>query len=119
MTSIIENKESLQEIALRYLNDGVFIFDKDRKIILFNPACERIVGFSMEEITRNESNCFDIFHCQSSDGECLAICPGLDLFEEKRTKIAREYLIKTKEVEQKRVITNYSIIKEVKSRTYS
>jgi PAS domain S-box-containing protein len=112
MTSIIENKESLQEIALRYLNDGVFIFDKDRKIILFNPACERIVGFSMEEITRNESNCFDIFHCHSSDGECLAICPGLDLFEEKRTKIAREYLIKTKEGEQKRVITNYSIIKD-------
>ena len=38
------NKE-IQEIALQYLNDGVFIFDKDRKIILFNPACEQIVGF--------------------------------------------------------------------------
>lgn len=112
MTSIIENKESLQEIALRYLNDGVFIFDKDRKIILFNPACEHIVGFSAEEIRKNESNCFDIFHCHSSDGECLAICPGLDLFEETRTRIAREYLIKTKEGKQKRVITNYSIIKD-------
>jgi PAS domain S-box-containing protein len=56
MTSIIENKESLQEIALRYLNDGVFIFDKDRKIVLFNPACEQIVGFSMEEITEKHAN---------------------------------------------------------------
>ena len=112
MTSIIENKESLQGIALRYLNDGVFIFDKERKIVLFNPACEQIVGFSMEEITENESNCFDIFKCHSSDGECLAICPGLDLFDEKRTKIAREYLINTKEGKQKRVITNYSIIKD-------
>ncbi len=116
MTSIIENKESLQEIALRYLNDGVFIFDKDRKIILFNPACERIVGFSVEEITRNESNCFDIFHCHSSDGLCLAICPGIDLFEGKRTKIAREYLIKTKDGKQKWVITNYSIIKDNNNR---
>ena len=116
MTSIIENKESLQEIALRYLNDGVFIFDKDRKIVLFNPACEQIVGFSMEEITENESNCFDIFKCHSSDGECLAICPGLKLFDEKRTKIAREYLIKTKDGEQKRVITNYSIIKDDSNR---
>ncbi len=61
MTTMIENKESLQEIALRYLNDGVFIFDKDRKIVLFNPACEQIVGFSVEEITKNESSCFDIF----------------------------------------------------------
>jgi len=112
MTSIIENKESLQEIALRHLNDGVFIFDKDRKIILFNPACERIVGFSMEEITENESNCFDIFRCHSSGQLCLAVCPGLDLFKEKRSRIAREYLIKTKEGKEKRVITNYSIIKD-------
>ena len=112
MTSITENKESLQEIALRHLNDGVFIFDKDRKIILFNPACERIVGFSMKEITENESNCFDIFRCHSSDKSCLAACPGLDLFKEKRSRIAREYLIRTKEGKQKRVITNYSIIKD-------
>ncbi len=112
MTGIIEDKESLQEVALRYLDDGVFMFDKDRKIVLFNPACERIVGFSMEEITENESNCFDIFKCHSSGRECLAICPGLDLFKERRSRIAREYVIKTKEGEQKRVITNYSIIKD-------
>jgi signal transduction histidine kinase len=66
----------------------------------------------MEEIRENESNCFDIFKCHSSDKSCLAVCPGLDLFDEKRTKIAREYLIKTKEGKQKRVITNYSIIKD-------
>ncbi len=116
MTIIIERKAGLQEIALQYLNDGVFIFDKDRKIILFNPACEQIVGFSREEITRNDYNCFDIFNCHSSDGTCLAICPGIDLFEEKRTKIAREYLIKTKDGKQKRVITNYSIIKDENNR---
>ncbi len=112
MNSLAKDNKNIQEIALQYLNDGVFIFDKDRKIVLFNPACEQIVGFSMEEITENESNCFDIFQCHSSDGECLAICPGLDIFKEKRTKIAREYLIKTKEGKQKRVITNYSIIKD-------
>jgi PAS domain S-box-containing protein len=112
MTSTIQKKVGLQEIALQYLNDGVFIFDKDRKIILFNPACEQIVGFSREEIRRSDYNCFDIFNCHSSDGTCLAICPGIDLFEEKRTKIAREYHIKTKDGKQKSVITNYSIIKD-------
>ena len=112
MTSIIERNVGLQEIALQYLNDGVFIFNKDRKIILFNPACEQIAGFSREEITRNDYHCLDIFNCHSSDGACLAICPGIDLFEEKRTKIAREYLITTKDGNQKRVITNYSIIKD-------
>ena len=112
MNNVIINNKNIQEIALQYLDDGVFMFDKDRKIVLFNPACERIVGFSMEEITENESNCFDIFRCHSSDKACLSVCPGLDLFKEKRSRIAREYLIKTKEGKQKRVITNYSIIKD-------
>ncbi|MCR4289368.1 MAG: PAS domain-containing protein, partial [Candidatus Scalindua sp.] len=112
MNNVIINNKNIEEIALQYLDDGVFMFDKDRRIILFNPACEQIVGFSMEEITENESNCLDIFKCHSSDGNCLTICPGLDLFDEKRTKIAREYLIKTKEGKQKRVITNYSIVKD-------
>ena len=112
MNKVFKNNKNIQEIALQYLNDGVFVFDKYRKIILFNSACEQIIGFSREEITRNDYNCLDIFNCHSSDGACLAICPGLDLFEEKRTKIAREYLIKTKDGKQKRVITNYSIIKD-------
>ncbi|GAX60081.1 two-component sensor kinase [Candidatus Scalindua japonica] len=112
MNSVINGKKNIQEIALRYLNDGVFVFDKDRKIVLFNPACEQIVGFSAEEIRNNEYNCLDIFSCHSSDGNCLAVCPGLDLFEEKRTKIAREYFIKTKDGKRKRVITNYSIIRD-------
>jgi len=103
--------QNIQDIALQYLNDGVFIFDKDRKIILFNPACEKIVGITKEEIIKNDYNCLDIFNCHSSDGLCLTMCPGLDIFKEKRTKIAREYLIKTKDGKEKWVITNYSIIK--------
>ena len=112
MTGMIQNRESLQEVALRHLDDGVFMFDRDRKIVLFNPACEQIAGYSVQEIIENESNCFDIFRCHSSGKLCLAVCPGLDLFKEKRSRIAREYLIKTKEGKQKRVITNYSIIKD-------
>ncbi len=116
MTGIIENRKSLQEIALQHLDDGVFMFDRDRRIILFNPACEAIVGYSQKEVTENEYNCLDIFKCHTSGRECLAICPGLDLFAEKRTKIAREYLIKTKTGKQKRVVTNYSIIKDDNNR---
>ncbi len=116
MNSVIMNNKNIEGIALQYLDDGVFMFDKDRKIVLFNPACEQIVGYSREEITNNDYSCLDIFDCHSLDGECLAICPGLDLFQEKRTKIAREYFIKTKVGKQKRVITNYSIIKDNNNR---
>ena len=71
---------NIQDVALQYLNDGVFIFDKDRKIVLFNPACEKIVGITKEEIMKNNYSCLDIFNCHSSDGLSLTICPGLDLF---------------------------------------
>ena len=111
MENVIKNKENMQEIALQYISDGVFIFDKDRKIIVFNPACEQIVGFSGEEIVNNDYNCLDVFRCHSSDGLCLSVCPGLELFEGKRSKISREYLIKTKDGGEKWVITNYSTIK--------
>jgi|GEM_PF-5724852 len=68
MNSTIINNQNIQEIALQYLDDGVFMFDKDRKIVLFNPACEQIVGYSQEEITKNDYICLDIFKCHSSDG---------------------------------------------------
>jgi hypothetical protein len=46
---------------------------------------------------KSDYGCHDIFNCHSSDGLELTICPGLHLFEEKRSKIAREYLIRTKD----------------------
>ena len=64
MNSVIKNNKNIEEIALRYLNDGVFIFNKDRKIILFNPACEEIAGlFPVKKLPRNDHSCLDIFNC--------------------------------------------------------
>lgn len=111
MADINNDRNFIQEIALQNLNDGVFVFDKNRKIVAFNPACERIVGFSKEEVVKNNYNCLDVFKCHASDGSCLSLCPGLELFKGKRSKISREFLIKTKENREKWVTTNYSIIR--------
>ena len=114
MKSVFKDKKYIQEIALQNINDGVFVFDRNRKIHVFNTACERIGGFSKEEVKKNDYSCLDIFKCHSSDGPNLSLCPGLELFEGKRSKISREYLIKTKDGGQKWVITNYSSIKNEK-----
>ncbi|MFQ5963892.1 MAG: nitrogen regulation protein NR(II) [Candidatus Scalinduaceae bacterium] len=114
MTDVIKNKRHIQEIALQNLNDGVFVFDKNRKIIVFNAACERIGGISKEEIISNDYNCLDVFKCHCSDGSSLSLCPGLEIFKGKRSKISREYVIKTKDGSEKWVITNYSSIKDQK-----
>ena len=112
----IKDKHLIQEIALQNLNDGVFVFDKDRKIIIINPACEQIVGFSKDEILQSDYSCLDIFGCHTLDGSKLSLCPGLELFEGKRSRISREYLIKTKDDKEKWVITNYSIIRNEKDK---
>lgn len=114
MNDNFKDRKYIQEIALQNINDGVFVFDRNRKIHVFNEACERIGGFSKDEVKKKDYSCLDVFKCHSSDGPNLSVCPGLELFEGKRTKISREYLIKTKDGKQKWVITNYSPIKNKK-----
>jgi PAS domain S-box-containing protein len=116
MRSVANSRRNLQEVAFQNLIDGVFIFDKDRKIVVFNPACEKIVGFSKDEILRNNSSCLEVFNCHSPNNTCLSSCPGLDLFSGKRSRVSREYLIKTKDGSEKWVTTNYSMIKDEKDK---
>ncbi|MDR4505697.1 MAG: ATP-binding protein [Candidatus Scalindua sp.] len=116
MRSLANSTRHLQEVAFQNLIDGVFIFDKDRKIVVFNPACEQIVGFSREEILRNNSICLDVFKCHSPNNSCLSSCPGLELFNGKRSSVSREYIIKTKEGRDKWVTTNYSMIRDEKGK---
>ncbi len=84
--------------------------------MIFNPACEQIVGFSKKEITKSDYSCLDVFKCHTSDGSCLSLCPGLELFRGKRSKISREYLIKTRDKKEKWVVTNYSTIRNEKGK---
>ncbi|MDR4498584.1 MAG: ATP-binding protein [Candidatus Scalindua sp.] len=114
MRSVTNSQSYLQEVAFQNLNDGVFMFDKERKIVVFNHACEQIVGFSKDEILRKRSICLDVFKCHSPDETCLSSCPGLELINGKRSKVSREYLIKTKDGKEKWVTTNYSIIRNKK-----
>ena len=42
---------------LKYLYEGVYVVDKNRKIIFWNEGSEAITGYSKEEVVNN--NCYN------------------------------------------------------------
>ncbi len=46
----LARSEGKLEAILNCIGDGVFVIDKKRKIVLFNPMAERISGYSKEEV---------------------------------------------------------------------
>lgn len=69
------SKENYKRI-IDSLNDGLYIVDENRKIVLWNRAAERISGFSSEEVLGRP--CSDGILCHVDDaGEnlCEGCCP--------------------------------------------
>jgi PAS domain S-box-containing protein len=56
------------DIILDSIADGVFTIDRDRNIISFNRAAERITGISKEHALGQK--CFDVFHASICQTAC-------------------------------------------------
>ena len=59
-----------------YLFEGVYVVDKDRKIIYWNEGSERITGYQSEEVVNK--HCFDnILQHVDEEGKllCFSGCP--------------------------------------------
>lgn len=48
-TKELENKVSKLSVAFHSIGDGVIIVDKDRNILLFNPAAEELTGWTIQK----------------------------------------------------------------------
>lgn len=71
----------LEEIFDR-TQDGVFVMDRDRRIILFNAGCERLTGHRKQEVVGTQCHCHEVTECHDEYGRSLAgkLCPGLRVF---------------------------------------
>jgi len=56
------------EVILDSIADGVFTIDRDRNIITFNRAAEKITGISREHAIGQK--CFDVFHASICQTAC-------------------------------------------------
>lgn len=70
-------------VALRNALDGFFVLDRERRFVLFNQGCERITGYTSEEVVGRQCQCSDMMLCHDRHGRHLwgALCPARAVFE--------------------------------------
>lgn len=83
-----DNKQLLDNI-----NDGVYSVDKERRIVYWNPAAERITGYSADEVIG--SHCWDniLMHVDCEGKSlCLDSCPIAETISTKQNREAEVFL---------------------------
>jgi PAS domain S-box-containing protein len=67
---------------LSSLNEGVFMMDRERRVVLFNAACEHLTGFTAEEVLGTTCDCTEPGECQTAvhAGAASSLCPGFPAF---------------------------------------
>lgn len=104
---------------LAHTHDGVFVLDSDRRYILFNRGCERITGYSSEEVMGGSCGCVGITDCQDEQSRSLrgSLCPGLSVFRGEKPYARARLQIGTKSGEQRWVETTYTSMVDPDGRT--
>lgn len=68
------------EAVLREAGDGLFALDRDRRIVAFSTGCERITGYTADEIVGRQCECHDVTECADADGQPIgALCPSVQV----------------------------------------
>jgi len=100
--------------ALDEALDGVFIVNRKRKIVFFNKACERMTGYSRQDMLGDEASCQQLLQCQDEYGRSLGgkLCPGAQLMEGNLTSTRHRVLLKRKDGRRIWVEAVYAPIKD-------
>ncbi len=80
LAALAESRERLAKV-LDSLEDGIYVHDEQRRILLFNRAAERITGYSKEEVVGRD--CHDVLgqtglcgsQCRFRDGSPGLVAP--------------------------------------------
>ncbi len=117
VTEFRKTEENLQAL-LRHSSDGIFMFDADCRLRLFNEACERITGYRAEDVMHSEFSCGSIFNCTNAD--CIhklkenipELMAGQFCFRKGAAPHTQELLIKRKDGESAWVEISYAPVSD-------
>lgn len=101
---IIENWELYNEVNARrerweavftFTEEGILIFDRDTKVVGFNPAASKLTGFTMQEAIGRSFH--EVVRAMTPEGTSLAmLSPLRKVLEEGEVVTKRQQLIETK-----------------------
>lgn len=91
-------------------SDGITIIDKDRRIIAFNPAMERLTGWTAEQAYG--VHCHDVYQSHDEKGTslCDVSCPLSQLLCQPPTLPYIESIMTTRDGHQRDIAVSYSPI---------
>lgn len=79
--------QTLDRIALDQVlastQDGLFVLDDQQRFVYFNSGCERLTGYTSNEVIASAQPCWQITECRDEHGRVLAnkLCPVRSLFD--------------------------------------
>lgn len=101
---IIENWELYNEVNARrerweavftFTEEGILIFDRDTKVVGFNPAASKLTGFTMQEAIGRSFH--DVVKAMTPEGTSMAmLTPLRKVLQEGEVVTKRQQLIETK-----------------------
>jgi len=67
---------------LRNSLDGILVLNRDRHVVYFSEACERMTGIDRQSVIGSTCACFQITGCQDEHGRMLSgvLCPAVKIF---------------------------------------
>lgn len=94
--------------------DGVLVVDRSQRVLVFSSGCERITGYSQQDVLGFECKCADITDCQDEQGRSLAgaLCPMRSMARGGPDSITQRMRIRRKDGEYTWVETNYTVMRD-------
>lgn len=102
------------EQAMQDCVDGVFVIDKDRRIVLYSRGCERLTGTSRAEVLGSPCACHNLTHCRDQHGRTLSgvLCPALDVLSGERPSARQRMTIDHTDGHRVWIGTTYSPVRD-------
>lgn len=99
--------------VLRHAVDGMFVIDRERRVVLFSDACERITGADRSSVIGSACPCHQLMECRDEHGRSLSgvLCPGLKIFQGEIPSYRQRMSIRHQDGHRVWVETTYSPMK--------
>jgi PAS domain S-box-containing protein len=107
---LAEEKKRL-EAVIENSADGIMTVDRDRRIIGYNAALERLTGWGRAEVLQRF--CGDVLQSQDAQGRslCREDCPLLRVFSSDEPRLSVEETIRTRDGQPVSVLATFSVIR--------
>lgn len=109
----LAGKEAMLESVVRNAGDGIILIDDEWRVLLFNPACERLTGWRAEEVVGRRCSQFLRCHQCGEEALCENACPMLPIFSFGRADVPyAELLVNARDGGERWVGASWSVARD-------